>query len=258
MEISKAKIKLFSSLSIKKRRKEENLFIVEGTKCVLDTIDYFSPVAVVATDEWLKSHSLKISNEIVLSATSIQMKQLSSLSTAPDVIAIYHLPQWELNEEKIKCDLTLILDGVQDPGNLGTIIRIADWFGIYQIIASHDTVDVFNPKTIQATMGAISRVKVVYADLKNVLSKYKDVPVYGTFLDGENIYNKELGVSGFIIMGNEGNGISNSVREYITDSLLIPSYPGDVETSESLNVGVATALTIAEFRRQASKRNNVK
>lgn len=252
MEISKAKIKLFSSLSIKKHRKEENLFIVEGTKSVLDTIEYFDLYAIVATKEWLMNHKINVDERFLISANSNQIKQISSLSTASDVLAVYHLPDWTLDTNKIKNDLTLVLDGVQDPGNLGTIIRIADWFGIHQIIASLDTADVFNPKTIQATMGAVSRVKVIYTDVLSVIENNKNIPVYGTLLEGENIYQKQLKSPAFIIMGNEGNGISPDVRNAITEALFIPSYPGDVKTSESLNVGVATAITIAEFRRQAN------
>lgn len=252
MEISKAKIKLFSSLSAKKHRKEENLFVVEGTKCVLDTIDYFEIHAIVATKKWLENHLPDIDHNLILTATPTQIKQISSLSTASDVVAIYHLPNWTIDQSQIRNQLTLVLDGVQDPGNLGTIIRIADWFSIHQIIASPDTVDVFNPKTIQATMGAVSRVKVIYTDILNVIGNNKNIPVYGTLLEGENIYHKQLKSPAFIIMGNEGNGISHDVRNSITEALFIPSYPGDVKTSESLNVGVATAITIAEFRRQAN------
>ena len=251
MEISKAKIKVFSSLSSKKHRKEENLFIVEGSKCVLDTIDYFSPYAIVATKQWVETHRDKINEEVLMTATPTQISQISSLSTASDVVAIYQLPKWELDSNQIADNLTLVLDGVQDPGNLGTIIRIADWFGIHQIVASHDTVDVFNPKTIQATMGAISRVRVIYTDLESLLKSHNDLPIYGTLLEGENIYEKSLKSPAFIIMGNEGKGISPAIRELISEGLFIPSYPGDIETSESLNVGVATAITIAEFRRQA-------
>ena len=186
-----------------------------------------------------------------MTATPTQISQISSLSTASDVDAIYQLPKWEVDSNQITDNLTLVLDGVQDPGNLGTIIRIADWFGIHQIVASHDTVDVFNPKTIQATMGAISRVRVIYTDLESLLKSHNDLPIYGTLLEGENIYEKSLKSPAFIIMGNEGKGISPAIRELISEGLFIPSYPGDIETSESLNVGVATAITIAEFRRQA-------
>ena len=255
MELSKAKIKLYSSLSKKKYRQAEGLFVVEGTKCVLDTIDYFSVETIVAVNEWYEQHcEIKLPEDRCLKATHRQMEQISSLSTAPEVIGIYRIPEWKIDYDSIENDLTLLLDGVQDPGNLGTIMRIADWFGIRQIIASPDTVDVFNPKTIQATMGAISRVKVYYTSLTEFLSQRNDLPVYGTLLDGKNIYETELSDRGLIIMGNEGNGISEEVRKFITESLLIPAYPVGATTSESLNVGVATAITISEFRRRSKLR----
>ena len=150
--------------------------------------------------------------------------------------------------------LVVALDGVQDPGNLGTIIRTCDWFGINDILCSHDTADCYNPKVVQATMGALARVRLHYVDLPQVLAEIKaeGTPLYGTLLEGINMYqphaiaDKQHGV---IIMGNEGKGISPAVRQLITHPLLIPSYPADAETSESLNVGIATAIVLAEFRR---------
>lgn len=250
MEISKGKIKLFASLSAKKHRQKEGLFMVEGTKCVLDTLSYFDLYGLIATNVWLESHSVNFPSEKLMLVSEKVMSQISSLSTPPDVIAIYQLPQWNIDETKIKNELTLILDGIQDPGNLGTIVRIADWFGIHQIIASRDTADIFNSKSIQATMGAISRVKVFYTDIVGFIKAYPTMPVYGTLLDGENIYEMELSDKGFIIMGNEGNGISAEIRSMVNQPLFIPPYPIGVETSESLNVGVATAITVAEFRRR--------
>ena len=252
MELSKAKIKLYSSLAMKKHRQAEGLFVVEGTKCVLDTFNYFLVEAVVATNDWYEQHvDINLPEDRCLKATHKQLEQISSLSTAPDVVGIYRIPDWKIDYDLINEDLTLVLDGVQDPGNLGTIMRIADWFGIRQIIASNDTVDVFNTKTIQATMGAISRVKVFYVNLIDFLSQQKGLPIYGTLLDGKNIYESELANKGLIIMGNEGKGISEDVRKFITNSLLIPAYPIGAITSESLNVGVATAITISEFRRRS-------
>ena len=149
-------------------------------------------------------------------------------------------------------ELMLALDGVQDPGNLGTICRIADWFGIENIICSQDTADIFNPKAIQATMGAISRVHVHYTDLQKYLRNASDadIPVYGTFLDGDNIYEHRLSPHGIIVMGNEGKGISAGIAQNISRRLLIPNYPPERITTESLNVAVATAITCAEFRRR--------
>ncbi len=161
------------------------------------------------------------------------------------------MPVRELNDRELKGRLSIALDGIQDPGNLGTIIRVADWMGVRHIICSRDTVDVYNPKVVQATMGAISRVKVYYADLSDVLRKLREsMPVYGTFLDGDNIYATELTEEGIIVMGNEGKGVSEPVANLATKRLYIPSYPPGEQTSESLNVAVATAITLSEFRRQ--------
>ena len=153
--------------------------------------------------------------------------------------------------EQLRDNLTLALDDVQDPGNLGTIIRIADWFGIDTIYCSEETVDAWNPKVVQATMGSSARVKLHYTNLAEYLEGLQDaVPVYGTFLDGNNLYTEELSAAGIIIMGNEGNGISDSVERHVTKRLLIPSYPAERPTAESLNVAIATAITCAEFRRR--------
>jgi TrmH family RNA methyltransferase len=148
-------------------------------------------------------------------------------------------------------ELCIVLDGVQVPGNLGTIIRLADWFGIHHIICSEDTADAFAPKVIQATMGAITRVALHYTNLTRFLSSFpQGIPVYGTFLEGENIYGKTLAPNGLLIMGNEGNGIRPETQAYINQKLFIPPHPAGCETSESLNVAIATAICCAEFRRQ--------
>ena len=147
-------------------------------------------------------------------------------------------------------ELCLALDDIQDPGNLGTIIRIADWFGIKNIFCSHGTADAFSPKTVQATMGALARVKIHYCDIKALISGLDDVPVFGTFLDGNNIYESELSANGLIVMGNEGNGISKEVSALINKRILIPNYPQGNETTDSLNVAIATAIVCSEFRRR--------
>ncbi|MDP4185199.1 MAG: RNA methyltransferase, partial [Bacteroidota bacterium] len=167
-------------------------------------------------------------------------------------IALFPLISSVISPAQMKGKLSLALDTIQDPGNLGTIIRLADWFGIENVICSEETVDVFNPKVIQATMGAIARVKVRYTNLSRFLAECSelDIPVYGTFLNGDIIYKKELSEEGIIVMGNEGNGISEAVADQITDRLFIPSFPPDQPTSESLNVAVATSIICSEFRRQ--------
>ena len=163
-------------------------------------------------------------------------------------IAVYEIPNYTLNLASLDGRLSLALDGIQDPGNLGTIMRTADWFGISDILCSHSTADVWNPKVVQATMGAISRVKMHYCDLPEIMRAIR-IPIYGTFLDGDNIYGANLTAEGIIVMGNEGNGISDEVSKYIGHRLTIPSFSHGNETSESLNVAIATAITVSEFRR---------
>ena len=253
-KISKGRMQWIASLRQKKKRTEEGVFVAEGSKCVLDTLKHFELVAVVATEEWLFQHSTIIEQicDQIIAASRSEMERMTSLSTAPDVIAVYKTPAFSIEEwsRGIDSRLSLVLDGIQDPGNLGTIIRTADWFGVHHIIASPDTVDAFNTKTVQATMGAISRLNIVYTDLYAFLDSFPQLTKYGTLLNGENIYKSHLKQTGLIIFGNEGKGISQKIREKIDRPLLIPSFPENAATSESLNVGVATAITLAEFRRR--------
>ena len=174
----------------------------------------------------------------------------SLLKTPQDVLAVFNQPQSDYSLVDIKHSLCIALDDVQDPGNLGTIIRIADWFGIEHIFCSQGTVDVYKPKTVQATMGALARVKMHYCSLPSLIASLEDVPVYGTFLDGKDMYEETLSANGLIVMGNEGNGISKEIASLVNKRLYIPNYPKGQETSESLNVAVATAVICAEFRRR--------
>lgn len=159
-------------------------------------------------------------------------------------------PAVDISKEVLAGELSLALDDIQDPGNLGTIIRIADWFGIKNIFCSEFTADAYGSKVVQASMGALARVNMHYVNLPAFLSEIKDIPVYGTFLEGLNIYPEKLSANGIIVMGNEGNGISREVAELVTHKLMIPSYPEHVPTSESLNVAVAAAIVCAEFRKR--------
>ena len=244
--------KLVASLDDPKVRDAEGLFVAEGTKCVLDTLPHFECRWLFATALWAETHSGDLQGVSPVIVKRADMERMSHLSTAPQVMAVYRRPVYDTAPEEMKGRLTIALDRVQDPGNLGTIMRVADWFGIDTIVCSRDTVDLFNPKVVQATMGAVSRVKVVYVDLPDFLGKC-GVPVYGTFLDGTNIYKSELTQEGIIVMGNEGQGISGAVEQCVDRRLLIPSYPDGRATSESLNVGTATAVTVAEFRRRTYK-----
>ena len=237
MALSKNCIKYIHSLELKKNRKAEKVFLAEGPKLVGDLLGHF-PCRFLA--------------ENIIEVSTDELSRASLLKTPQQVLAIFEQPEYETDISVISRSLCLALDDVQDPGNLGTIIRLADWFGIEHIFCSLNTVDVYNPKTIQATMGGIARVKLHYVSLPELIRSLKDIPVYGTFLDGENMYTQQLSSNGLIVMGNEGNGIGKEVEELITRKLYIPNYPSERETSESLNVAIATAVVCAEFRRQAA------
>ena len=248
MELSKSKANVISSLSSKKMRIKHGLFLAEGEKCVLDMLDAYQVEYIVATPEWIERNirRLKIPDTQIFEAHLNDIRKMSSLSTPSQVMAIFKMPGNEMPE--IKQDkLYLLLDGVQDPGNLGTIIRTYDWFGVDTIFASDSTVDVFNPKTVQSTMGSLKRVEVHYTDLGRLIERYPDMPVYGTVLDGRNIYKMNLKDFGFIVMGNEGNGITDSIKNKIKIPLLIPPYDKDSH-AESLNVAIATAVVLSTFR----------
>lgn len=246
--ISKNQQKYIRQLEQKKYRKREGCFVAEGTKVVGDLLKRYQPLALYATESWdaPKGVGYTLVSEEELQRVSFQQHP-------QQVLAIFPIPQ-PTDPVSLRGSLTLALDGVQDPGNLGTIIRIADWFGIDTIICSEETADAWNPKVIQATMGSIARVNVIYANLLELLDALpSDYPVYGTFLDGENIYTQTLSGEGLIIMGNEGNGISDAVRAKVNRRLLIPDFhQGD--TADSLNVAIATAITCSEFRRRISVR----
>lgn len=249
--VSKNKIKQIRSLELKKHRNEQGLFVAEGNKLVSDLLFAFESELIIAKPSWMATQGDIPSKELLV-ADDEDIRKASFLKNPQDVIAIFRQPQWSLDEADPMSQLVLVLDGIQDPGNLGTIIRLADWYGIEHIICSLDTADVFNPKVIQATMGGLARVKVHYTELETYLSGQKGngVPLYGTFLDGENMYEKDLTPTGILIMGNEGNGIRPSIETLVNEKLFIPNYPVGRETSESLNVAMATAIIIAEFRRR--------
>jgi TrmH family RNA methyltransferase len=247
--ISKSKIKLIRSLEQKKHRKEERIFLAEGPKLIADVSGVFQCCLLVATAEWLEQNPHIGADEIIV-VSAKELSQCSLLQTPQDVLAVFKQSQYQINRDAVRESLSLALDDVQDPGNLGTIIRVADWFGIEDIFCSSGTADVYNPKAVQASMGAIARVRVHYTSLRELISSLKDMPVYGTFVNGENIYQQSLSLNGIIVMGNEGNGVSREIERLIGRRLFIPNYPLLRETSESLNVAVATAIVCAEFRRR--------
>lgn len=240
--------KFVASLDERKHRRREGAFKAEGTKCVLDTIDHFTLRNLFATAEWLESHPDIASRQESVQASRADLRKMSSLTTPSDVIAVYDIPDRPFDSHAAESNLVIALDTIQDPGNLGTIIRVADWYGITTIICSRETADCYAPKVIQATMGSISRVSLHYGDLPGMIREMGNGPVYGTFLDGEGIDSVQLSSSGIIVIGNEGNGISDPVASTVTRRLTIPSFPPDRPTGESLNAAIATAITISKFR----------
>jgi len=251
--LSKNKIKLIRSLDLKKNRLATGLFAAEGKKLVLDLLQSDYDVAEVyctsnsAAEVIIYKPDLKI--EI---ADKEELARISFLKTVPEIIALCRIPKSEIIWDEICKNLTLVLDEIQDPGNLGTIVRLADWFGIRNIICSENCADIYNPKVVQATMGAFTRVKIHYVSLTGFLEQaiMLTIPIYGAFLEGENLYQCELTENGLIVMGNEGNGISDVVSHLISRKINIPSFPPGDLTSESLNVAVATSVICAEFRRR--------
>ncbi len=249
--LSKNKIKYIHSLEHRKHRKAEKAFVAEGHKLVGDLLDAFQPKMILAIEPWAHAHP-DLQVEIV---SDDELRRASLLMNPQDVLAVFAMRSDEIDPTSctsmVQEELCLALDDVQDPGNVGTILRLADWFGIQHVFCSEGTADAYNPKCVQATMGALSRVHVYSVKLPTMLASFPaTTPVYGTFLDGQNIYRETLTPNGLIVMGNEGNGISQNVRDYVTKRLFIPNYPLGTPTSESLNVAMATGIICAEFRRR--------
>lgn len=244
----------------KKGRAEQGLFIAEGAKVVEELMLCTNWVKELFIVEGTSFKWMENTKYPVFYSTEADFKKISTLSTPNTVLAVCNIPEFTVESNELVEELVLVLDGIQDPGNLGTIIRIADWFGISHIICSTDTVDCFNPKVVQATMGSIARVKVNYTHLLELLkSQVENHPatiIYGALLGGENIYKAQLpGKKGFLVLGNESKGISSEVQKIITNSITIPSYAKALngvtgkQGAESLNVAIAAALLCAEFKR---------
>ncbi len=259
MTVTKQNIKDVHALNLKKHRDAMQTFVAEGPKVVTDLLPLMRCRILYATQVFLDRlpSVLKRNIESIEVVDQKALERLSLLCAPRDVLAVFEKPRVKgltgEEEEKLvslpRRSLCLALDAVQDPGNLGTIVRLADWFGIEHIFASADTADVFAPKVVQATMGAIGRVSVHYCNLPHLLRRMEGVPIYGTFLDGTDIYTEHLTQNGLIVMGNEGRGISSEVESCVNKRLYIPPYPVGRATSESLNVAIATAIVCAEFRR---------
>lgn len=281
-KISKAQVKLIKSLQQKKYRDELGFFVAEGEKCVSELAKAFELVYLIVEDGLIVPTVLQRSGLTGeaghLTASAIEISQMSGLRTPQGVIGVFKKPITNHQAPITDSGLVLALDGIQDPGNLGTIIRTCDWFGVHDIVCSQDTADCYNPKVVQATMGALARVRVHYVNLtawlqSQITNHQSQIKIYGTLLDGKDMYEvlqsagrpdseavlqhsgltaeRSFSANGpaVIIMGNEGNGISSEVRKFVTHPIRIPSYPKDAETSESLNVSIATAIVLAEFRR---------
>lgn len=226
MEISKAKIGKYALLRQKKYRDREGLFLAQGRKVVEDTMPHFQLEALIEDTE--------------------AIRKISTLENLPDIIAVYRIPSREVSLEVNPDEFTLVLDGVQDPGNLGTIIRTAHWFGVKRIFCSRDTVDLYNPKVVMSTMGSIAKVRVDYCDLEKLFDANPEVPVYGLLLEGENLFACHDLKPGFIVMGSEGHGPAVATRQRITKGLTIPAtVPAD--SPDSLNVAIATAITLSQL-----------
>lgn len=244
----KADIQFVRSLADKRVRDRERLFVAEGAKLVEEIMASALTIRCVYTTR------AELRGERVELVDRRDMERISQLKTPTDTLAVVEQPTYEFDIRRVADSLVLALDGVQNPGNLGTIIRLADWFGVEDIVCSAECADCFNPKVVQATMGAILRVRIHYTDnLARLLHTASEcgAPIYGTLLEGENIYEHRLEQRGVVVMGNEGRGLSEECRNVLTDKLLVPPYPIDVATSESLNVAMATGIVLAEFRRRA-------
>lgn len=250
--ISKNKINFIHSLERKKERDELNLFIAEGPKVVGDLMSAFRCKIIIAVEEWLNNNP-HIKADDIYCVTEQELTRISLIKTPQQVLAVFEKKKEVIDTNTAVTNLCLSLDNIQNPGNLGTIIRLADWFGIEHIYCSLDTVDLYNPKVIQATMGALAHVHVYYINLPDFFKMLpSDIPIYGTLLNGNNIYNEKLSKNGIIIMGNEGKGLKAETEKFINHKLFIPSYPRNRNTTDSLNVAAATAIVCAEFRRTLS------
>ena len=239
--VSKNQIKLITSLQQKKYRIANKLFFAEGAKGIQELLDSNFELEHLYTTQ---NDFDQVFNEKKTIITENDLRKISALATPNSCLALFKMP---LEKPIVQTGLIVALDSIRDPGNLGTILRLCDWFGIQQVLCSTETVDLFNPKVVQATMGSIARVNVNYINLDVFLTQ-TTMPIFGTFMDGTNIYKSVLPEEGIIIMGNEANGISASLEKLVQNRLTIPRF-GDLQKTESLNVATATAIVLSEFRR---------
>lgn len=256
--LTKSTLKLIHSLESRKGRRREGLFVAEGPKLVGELLDYFTLRHVFFSSDLQLSHSTILSRipaTLLTKVTPEELSRASLMQTPQGILAIFDIPKDEADFTSVaSTSLTIALDDVQDPGNLGTIVRLADWFGVQHLWCTPSTADIWNPKAIQATMGGIARVRVhLLNNLHEALADLpSSVPIYGTSLQGDILWQSELSASGVIIMGNEGRGISPEVDTLCTQRLFIPNFPLGQQTTDSLNVAMATGIVLAEFRRRLS------
>lgn len=237
--LSKSQIKLITRLKQKKYRIADGFFVAEGIKVINELLNSSLQLHYLYTTE-----SFVDNNEQEILITENELKKISFLTTPNKALAVFKIPEQKNIETK---GLIVALDSVRDPGNLGTIIRLCDWFGVKELICSKETVDCYNPKVVQATMGSITRVNISYLDLNMFLAETK-IPIFGAFMDGENVYKKQLPKEGIIVLGNEANGISKNIEKQVTERIAIPRF-GDLQETESLNVATAGSILLSEFRR---------
>ena len=250
--LSKHLTNVIQNLEKKKFREKYNLYKVEGDKLVQELLLSDMKIdTLVASPSWIANNQQHVKSYNVIEVNEIEMGRVSNFKSLPEVIALSEIPVKGYNPDEIENSLSVILNGIQDPGNIGTILRVCDWFGIRNIFCDHDCANIFNPKSVQASMGAIFRVNVFYLDLVNFIPRFvgQDFPCYGTFLRGENIYKQQLRTKGFIVMGNEGNGITPEIEQFVSHKITIPSFAHSLHSTESLNVGVATGIILSEFKR---------
>lgn len=240
--VTKNQIKLIKSLQQKKHRKQHQLFLAEGVKVIQELVNSNLKLQQLFCTEAV---DVNVDPDKVVLISESDLSKMTALNTANNCLAIFEIPKPENVEIN---GLVLVLDDVRDPGNMGTIIRLCDWFGIRHLICSPQTVDVYNPKVIQATMGSVTRVTVTYRELADFLKEHTDLPLFGTFMDGKSIYKEVLPTEGVIVMGNEANGISEEIEALVNRRIAIPRF-GDLQQTESLNVAMATAIVLSEFSR---------
>ncbi len=241
---SKSQIKLITSLAQKKYREKHGLFIAEGKKTILELLNSSLHLhSLYTTEDFFTGE-----NEKTFFIKEDELKKISRFSTAQTALAIFHIPE---SKHPDLSDLIVALDGVRDPGNLGTIIRLCDWFGIEHLLCSEDTVDCYNSKVVQATMGSIARVNICYTNLPEYITRSAaEIPVFGAFMEGENVYQGNLPYKGILVLGNEANGIRSETAALVNKQISIPQFGKSGET-ESLNVATATAILLSEFRRRS-------